>query len=109
MKPDIPLQYILTGQARDRDSDKAKAKEQKSQIDFEPPKQDQDKKTDQQSDIGKVTEVEDLLFQNLTLGQDKLKEELLEVTDSLVPPAMASAMADATTKDTDGALTDQEL
>ena len=29
----------------------------------------------QQTDIGKVTEVDDLPFQNLTIGQDKLKEE----------------------------------
>ena len=65
---------------------------------------------DQQTDVGKVTEVNGLPFQNLTIGQDKLKEEPLEVTDSLVPPpVMASATADNTMEDTDGGLTEQEL
>ena len=53
--------------SEDWGGNKGKEKEQKSLIDFEHPKQDQDKKTDQQTDIGKVTEVEDLPFQNLTL------------------------------------------
>ena len=49
--------------------------------------------------MGKVTEVNDLPFQNLTIGQDKPKEELLKVTDSLVPPpVMASVTADDTMK-----------
>ena len=66
--------------------------------------------TDQQADVGKTMEVDDLLFQNLTIGQDKLKEEPLEVTDSLVlPPVMASMTADNTMKDTDGGLMEQEL
>ena len=57
-----------------------------------------------------MTEVDDLPFQNLTTGQDKPKEEPLEVTDSLVPPpAMASVTADNTMEDTDGGLTEQEL
>ena len=51
-----------------------------------------------------------LPFQNLTIGQDKPKEEPLEVTDSLVPPpVMVSVTADNTTEDTDGGLMKQEL
>ena len=95
------------------DRNKAKAKEQKSLIDFKSPEPNK-KGTDQQTDVGKVTEVDDLPFQNLTIGQDKPKEDPLEVTDSLVsPPAMASvtasATADDTTEDTDGGLTEQKL
>ena len=57
--PYILLPYIQIGQARIGDGDKAKTKVQKSLIDFEPPKQDNDKETDQQTDIGKVTDVDD--------------------------------------------------
>ena len=54
--------------------------------------------------------MDDLPFQNLTIEHDKLREELLEVTDSLVPPpAMVSVTADDTKEDTDGGLMEQEL
>ena len=53
--------------------------------------------------------MDNIPFQNLTLGQNKQKEELLEVTDSLVPPPIASAMAYGNSEDTDGGLTEQEL
>ena len=57
----------------DWDGDKAKAKDKKSIIDFEPPEPNNDKGTDQQTDIGKATEVDDLPFQNLTIGKDQIK------------------------------------
>ena len=88
---------------------KAKAKGQKSLIDFKPPKQDNDKETDQKTDIGKVTDGDNIPFQNMTLGQDKPKEELLEVTGTLFPPPKASVMADDNTKHNNGGLTEQEL
>ena len=73
--------------SKDWDSNKAKAKEQKSLIDFEPPKPDSDKALiDQTTDMRKVILVDDIPFQNLTIGQDKPKEEPLETTDTLVPP-----------------------
>ena len=105
----IPFHYTLTGQVEDWDSDKAKAKEQKSLIDFKSPKQDNDRETDQQTDTGKVTDVDGIPFQNLTLGQDKLKEEPLEVTDSLVPKPVALVIADDNTEKTNGGLMEQEL
>ena len=78
----------------DRDSDKAKAKEQKSLIDFKPPKLDSDKElTDQLKDMRKVILVDDIPFQNLTIGQDKPKEEPLETINTLVPPPVAMTMA----------------
>ena len=58
--------------SKDWDGNKAKAKEQKSLIDFEPPKPDSDKKlTDQLTDMRKVILVDGMTFQNLTIGQDK--------------------------------------
>ena len=59
--------------SKDWDGNKSKTKEQKSLIDFKPPKQDIDRETDQQTDTGKVTDVDDIPFQYLTLGQEKLK------------------------------------
>ena len=41
--------------SEDWNSNRAKTKEQKSLIDFGPPKQDNDKETNQQTDIEKVT------------------------------------------------------
>ena len=95
--------------SKDWGSDKAKAKEQESLIDVKPPKQDNDRETDQQTDTGNVTDVDDIPFQNLTLQQDKLKEELLDVTDSLVTAPTALAMADDNIKESDGGLMEQEL
>ena len=83
--------------SEDWDVDKAKAKEQKSLIDFKPPKLDSDKElTDQLTDMMKVILVDNIPFQNLTTGQDKPKEEPLETTNTLVPPPVAMTMALAT-------------
>ena len=46
--------------SEDWDGNKAKAKEQKSLIDFKPPEPNTKKGTDQKTDIGKVTEVDDI-------------------------------------------------
>ena len=53
--------------------------------------------------------MDNIPFQNLTLGQDKPKVEPLEVTGSPVPPPMASATGDDNIKGTNGGLTEQEL
>ena len=80
--------------SEDWDGNKAKAKEQKSLIDFKPPKPDSDKElTDQLTDVRQVILVDDIPFQNLTTGQDKPKKEPQETTNTLVPPLMATAMA----------------
>ena len=44
----------------------------------------------------KVILVDDIPFQNLTIGQDKPKEEPLETTSTLVSPPVAMTMALAT-------------
>ena len=95
--------------SEDWDGDKAKAKEQKSLIDFELPKPDSDKElTDQLTDVRKVILVDDIPFQNLTMGQDKPKVEPLEATSTLIPSPVAPTTAlvtdmakpDDVTKDT---------
>ena len=113
--------------SEDLDGDKTKAKEQKSLIDFKPPNPDSDKEfTDQLTDMRKVILVDDIPFQNLTIGQNRPKEEPLETTNTLVPPPVAAAMAlatdmakpddtledkakpDDTTEDNNGELTEHE-
>ena len=64
--PHTLLPYISDWSSKDWGSNKAKTKEQKSLTNFKPPKQDNDKETDQQTDIGKVADVHDIPFQNLT-------------------------------------------
>ena len=56
-----------------------------------------------------MTDVDNIPFQNLTSGQDKLKEEPLEVTDSLVTPPAALVEEDNNIKETNGGLMEQEL
>ena len=69
-------------------------KEQKSLTDFKSPKPDSDKElTDQLTDMRKAILVDDIPFQNLTIGQDRPKGEPLETTNTLVPPPVAMTMA----------------
>ena len=83
--------------SEDWDSDKAKAKEQRSLIHFEPLKPYSDKELiDQLTDMRKVILVDDIPFQNLTIGQDKQEEEPLETTNTVVPLPVAMTMALAT-------------
>ena len=69
--------------SKDWDGEKAKAMEQRSLIAFDPPKPDLRQMTN--SEI-----VNNLPIQNLTIQEDK-KEEVPEITDTLVPPPEASA------------------
>ena len=70
--------------SKDWDGENAKAREQRSLIDFNPPKPDFRQTTN--SEI-----VNNLLIQNLTIQEDKKEEKLPEITDTLVPPPEASA------------------
>ena len=78
--------------SKDWDGDKAKAKEQKSLIDFEVPKQ--------KTNTEQTTDIDEVPFHKLNLGQDKQKEkEPLEVVQSLVPPPSDPMNMEAATKD----------
>ena len=91
-----PSPEHLTMSSEYWDEEKAKAREQKSLIDFDPPKLDSDKQTTNLvTDERKVMLVDDIPFQKLTIQQDRPKEELPEVTDALVPPPEASAATPA--------------
>ena len=103
--------------SEDWDGEKVKAREQKSLVDFDPPKPDSDKQTtDLEIDKRKVVSVDDLPIQNLSIHQDKLEEELPEVSDALVPPPEASAATPVTDvakledirEKSNGGLTEQE-
>ena len=39
-----------------------------------------------QMDTDKATDIDEVAFSKLQIGQSNLKEELIEVTDSLIPP-----------------------
>ena len=79
--------------SKDWDGEKSKASWQKSLIDFNPPKPDSGKQTtDLETDKRKVVSADDLPIQNLSIHQDKLEEELPEVSDALVAPPEASAV-----------------
>ena len=90
-----PLPQNLDWSSKDWDGIKAKIKEKnKSQIDFSDPKPKMD--TKQTIDIDKVP------FSKLQTGQDDQKEELLEVTESLVPPPSMTEASDDTVENTNG-------
>ena len=73
--------------SKDWDGEKAKTREQKSLTDFDPPKPDSDKQTtDLETDGRKVVSADDLPIQNLSKHQEKLEEEMPEVSIALVPP-----------------------
>ena len=59
--------------------------------------------------IEKVTDIDEVPFHKLNIGQDEWKEEPLEVTELLVPPPSTSATADATTENTDEGLTETKM
>ena len=99
------------------DGEKAKAREQKSLIDFNPPKPDSDKQMMYlETDKRKVVSADDLPIQNLLIHQDKVEEELPEVSDALVPPPEAPAATPVTDvanpedimEESNGGLTEQE-
>ena len=77
----IPLDWS----SEDWESEKTKAREQKSLIDFDPPKLDLRQTTDLET-------VNNLPIQNVSIYEDKKEEELPEVTVALVlPPEVLAA------------------
>ena len=68
------------------------------------------------TDKRKVVSADDLPIQNISIQQDKSKDELPEVTDALVPPPEALATTPATdvakpediAEESNGGLTEQE-
>ena len=70
--------------SEDWDGEKAKAREQKSLIDFNPPKPDSKQTMNLET-------ADDLPIQNLSIHEGQKEEELPEVRDALVPPPKASA------------------
>ena len=88
--------------SKDWDGDKTKARDKKSLIDFETPKQ--------KMDTEKVTDIDEVPFHKLNLGQDEQKEgEPLEVTESLVLSPSDSANMEGTTKDEEEGLMKVEV
>ena len=79
-----PSPEPLDWSSEDWDGEKAKAREQKSLVDFMPPKQD----TDPQ--MMEVT-TDDKPFQKLTIWSDDPDENPTEVMNTLIPPLEASA------------------
>ena len=103
--------------SKDWDGEKAKAREQKSLIDFDPPKPDSNKQTmDLETEERKVVLADNLPIQNLLIHQGKLEEELPEVSDALVLPPEALAATPVTDvakledimEGSNGGLTEQE-
>ena len=92
--PHIPLPYIQTGPVRTGTVTKSRLGK-KSLIDFETPKQ--------KMDTEEVTDIDEVPFHKLNLGQDEQKEgDPLEVTESLVSPPLDSANAGGIIKDDKG-------
>ena len=74
-----PSPQELDWSSKDWDGSKAKAREQTyTLIDFNEPKP--------QTDNDKTTDINNVAFSKLHNGQSNLREELIEVTDSLIPP-----------------------
>ena len=64
----------------------------------------------QKKDTEKVTDIDEVPFHKLNLGQDKQKEgEPLEVTESLVAPPLDSTNMESTTKEEEEGLTEVEV
>ena len=81
--------------SKDWDGDRAKAKEQKSLIDFNALKQ--------KMDMEQITDIDEVPFHKLNLGQDEQKEkEPLEVTQSLVAPPSDPMNTEATATEEEG-------
>ena len=85
-----PLPQDSDWSSKDWDGIKAKAREQnKSLIDFNDPKA--------QTNMVQTTDIDEVAFSKLQIGQSDPKEELLEVTKSLIPlPSMTEALEDVT-------------
>ena len=88
--------------SEDWDSDKTKAMEKnKSLIDFDAPTQ--------KTDVEKTTDIDEIPFSELKIGQDDHEEEPLEVTEILVPLPSTSAALEDTTKNIDEGLMEVKI
>ena len=103
-KQDIPHPSPVNSDwsSEDWDGNKAKAREQnKSLIDFEA--------LNQLTDAEKITDVYEIPLSKLQIGQDSHKEELLEVTESLVLLPSTLTASEDTTENTDEGLMEAEV
>ena len=90
-----PLPQNLDWSSNDWDGVKAKNREQgKSLIDLSDPKPKMDKE--------QTTDVDEVPFSKLQIGQDNQKAEPLEVMESLVPPPTTTEASGNTIEDTNG-------
>ena len=79
--------------SKDWDGTKAKAREQNdSLLDFNDPKP--------QTNTGQTTDTEEVAFNNLQIRQSDLKEELVEVMKSLIPPPEVTEIPGEVTENT---------
>ena len=104
--------------SQDWDGEKAKAREQKSLIDFMPPKPDTDQQTaDATVDRKETVMTGDIPFQKLTIQSDNPDEESPEISDALIPllevlaetPWTDTMRSDGSTETHYESLTEQEL
>ena len=61
-----------------------------------------------QTDIDQKMDVNEITFSKLQIRQSDLKEELVEVTDSLIPPPMTRVLDDMVEKNDSDKLSDAE-
>ena len=81
--------------SEDWDGTKAKAREQNnSLIDFNDPKP--------QTNVEQTTDIDQVTFCNLQIGQRDLKEELIEVMTSLIPPPQVTETPGEVPENTNG-------
>ena len=76
-----PSPQVLDWSSKDWDGTMAKAREQTNTLmDYNTPRP--------QTDIDQTTDVNEVAFSKLKIRQSNPKEELIEVTDSLIPPPL---------------------
>ena len=89
-----PLPQNSDWSSENWDGNKAKAKEQdKSLIDFNDPKP--------KTSTKQTTDIDEVAFSKLQIGQSDLKEEPLQVMKSLIPPPSTMEASGDTTENTD--------
>ena len=87
-----PSPQELDWSSEDWDGTKAKAREQtNSLMGYNTPRP--------HTDIEQTTDVNEIAFSKLQIGQSDLKEEKLEVTDSLIPPPLTEMPEDMVRKE----------
>ena len=96
-----PSSQELDWSSVDWDGTKAKVGEQTDTLmDYNTPKP--------QSDIDTTTDVKEVAFSKLQIGQSNLQQEVIEMTDSLIPPPPTETPGDMTGKNDGEELSDRE-